>query len=183
MDRSVAPMFISNAASGYLNKVNSYMDHVWDGFYTGQKRKSEFPVLVQTGDFYQIEFTGSPFKNMQYMLKASTGQIKVRQLYWDAGSYDVFMNGRKVEPTAWNKKLGQHSELSGRAGCGENRFVGGVDNYIEFILTNGCTIEIKPRNSFQANVRMDWTVDQFYEEGGNTRFEDRVAGVLGVHAS
>lgn len=46
MDRSVAPMYVTNAASGYLNKVNSYMDHVWDGFYTGQKRKSEFPVLV-----------------------------------------------------------------------------------------------------------------------------------------
>lgn len=30
---------------------------------------------------------------------------------------------------------------------------------------------------------MDWTLDQFYSNGGQTSFADRVAGVLGIHAS
>ena len=33
---------------GSANALNSFMDHVWDGFYTGQTRRSRFPALVQT---------------------------------------------------------------------------------------------------------------------------------------
>ena len=43
-DRSVQPVIITNDATGYSNKLNSMMDHVWDGFYTGQKRLSRFPA-------------------------------------------------------------------------------------------------------------------------------------------
>lgn len=32
-------------------------------------------------------------------------------------------------------------------------------------------------------VRMEWSVDQFFENGGTTAFIDRVAGGLGIHAS
>lgn len=34
-----------------------------------------------------------------------------------------------------------------------------------------------------SNVRMDWTVDEFYANGGVTSFVDRVAASLGIHAS
>lgn len=34
-DRSVQPVRVTNEATGYANVVNSMMDHVWDGFYTG----------------------------------------------------------------------------------------------------------------------------------------------------
>ena len=73
--------------------------------------------------------------------------------------------------------------LTGDKGCGENRFVGGVDNYLEIILTPMCTVSVNPIDSFAANVRMDWTMDEFYSNGGHTSFADRVAGVLGIHAS
>jgi hypothetical protein len=33
-DRSVQPIIITNS-DGYKNVVNSFMDHMWDGFYTG----------------------------------------------------------------------------------------------------------------------------------------------------
>jgi hypothetical protein len=32
-------------------------------------------------------------------------------------------------------------------------------------------------------VRMEWTVDEFFNNGGTTTFIDRVAGSLGIHAS
>ena len=34
-DRSVQPITITGMTKGYENKLNSFMDHVWDGFYTG----------------------------------------------------------------------------------------------------------------------------------------------------
>lgn len=49
------------------NKLNSMMDHVWDGFYSGQKRLSRFPGLID-GDqgVYNLTFTGSPAKKMRF---------------------------------------------------------------------------------------------------------------------
>jgi hypothetical protein len=32
-------------------------------------------------------------------------------------------------------------------------------------------------------VRMEWTMDEFFSNGGTTQFVDRVAGSLGIHAS
>jgi hypothetical protein len=32
-------------------------------------------------------------------------------------------------------------------------------------------------------VRMEWTMDEFFNKGGTTQFIDRVAGSLGIHAS
>lgn len=89
------------------------MDHVWDGFYTGQRRKSMFPALLEMSGDYTIEYTGTPFNKMKYALRGSTGQIKVRVLYWNAGLYDVSVNGNKIEPTAFDPSTGQARELTG----------------------------------------------------------------------
>jgi hypothetical protein len=95
-------------------------------------------------------------------LRANRGQIKIKVHYWNAGSYEVYANGQLVAPTPWDKEAGTQSELSGYRGCGENRFVG-VKNFLEFIATPYCLIEIKPLDSIQGNVRMSWTMDEFYD--------------------
>lgn len=66
--------------------------------------------------------------------------------------------------------------------CGENRYIG-VKNILEFYLTVGCTLEIAPRDAIQTMVRMEWTMNEFFANGGTTKFVDRVAGSLGIHAS
>lgn len=66
--------------------------------------------------------------------------------------------------------------------CGENRFIG-VKNILEFYLTVGCTLTIAPRDAIQTLVRMEWTLDEFFKQGGTTKFVDRVAASLGIHAS
>ena len=63
--------------------------------------------------------------------------------------------------------------------CGENRYVG-VVNILEFYLTSGCTVFIQPIDSIQASVRMNWTLNQFFSEGGTTKFVDRIAASLGI---
>jgi len=53
------------------NKLNSYMDHMWDGFYTGQVRLSRFPSILEAsaGSVYEITMTGTPPKKMKFNLK------------------------------------------------------------------------------------------------------------------
>jgi hypothetical protein len=181
-DRNVAPVYVYNEATGYSNKLNHQMDHMWDGFYTGQKHKSMFAAQVDTQQNYTIEYTSTPFKNMRYELRASTGRVKVKVHYWNAGSYEVYANGEKVEYAPWDKSAGRMAELTGYKGCGENRYIG-VENWLEFIITPYCLIEVKPVDAILSNVRMQWTMEEFYAQGGVTSFVDRVAGSLGIHAS
>ena len=35
MDRSSQPLYIQDDDRGFNNRLNAYMDHVWDGAYTG----------------------------------------------------------------------------------------------------------------------------------------------------
>lgn len=181
-DRNVAPVWITNEATGYTNKINHQMDHMWDGFYTGQKHKSQFQAMVETNQNYTIEYTSTPFKYMRYELRANTGSMKIKVHYWNAGSYKVKANGEYVDYTAWDKDLGAQSELTGYKGCGENRYVG-VHNYLEFMITPNCLIEIEPFDAIMSMVRMQWTLDEFYASGGVVSFVDRVSASLGIHAS
>jgi len=79
---------------------------MWDGFYTGQKHKSQFSTMIQTTGAYTIEYTSTPFKNMRYMLRATKGLVKVKVHYWNAGSYEVYADGEKIEQNDWDKSIG-----------------------------------------------------------------------------
>jgi hypothetical protein len=59
----------------------------------------------------------------------------------------------------------------------------GVVNIFEFFLKPGCTLFVEPIDSIQAAVRLSWTMDAFYAAGGTTKFVDRLAASLGIHAS
>jgi hypothetical protein len=158
------------------------MDHMWDGFYTGQKRLSRFPVQIESLGDYTMDFTGTPASTMRFVLKADVGGILIKIPYPNAGSYTVFANGNEKSYTPWDKTAGRHGELTKRAGCGENRYVG-VENFLEFYLTPNCEIKVVPRDSIMVSVRLDWTLEEFYAANGVDNFTDRMAAVLGVHAS
>jgi hypothetical protein len=52
---------VQNLEHGFNNKLNSYMDDCWDGFYTCQKRLSRFPTMIYQGwEEYNLEYTGTP---------------------------------------------------------------------------------------------------------------------------
>jgi hypothetical protein len=67
------------------NKLNAMMDHVWDGFYTGQKREQRFVALVwgPRKAVYDITYTGSPPVTQRFELKAFNTQtgLTVRIAY------------------------------------------------------------------------------------------------------
>ena len=87
-----------------------------------------------------------------------------------------------MEPTAWDESIGAQKRLSKTRGCGENRYVA-VKNILEFFLTPGCEVTVVPRDAIMSSVRLAWTLDEFYADGGVVSFTDRVAAVLGIHAS
>jgi hypothetical protein len=93
MDRSIQPINILNAETGFNNTLNSMMDHVWDGFYSGQLRMSRFPGLISTDMDYTLEIAGTPPKKMRFKLEADQGGVKIRINYPIAGSITVYANG------------------------------------------------------------------------------------------
>lgn len=167
------------------NKLNSFMDHVWDGFYTGQLRKSRFPGLVYApkGAVYDITYTGTPAKKQKYMLKSQDKRLglTVRIAYPSAESRQIRKNGKRVDMNQWDEGEKMYGSIK-QDFCGENRYIG-VKNILEFYITADCILEIHPRDAIQTMVRMEWTFKEFFSNGGTTLFIDRVAGSLGIHAS
>ena len=180
-DRSIQPIFIVNEELGFNNTLNSMMDHVWDGFYTGQIRASRFPGILTTDADYTLEISGTPPKKMRFKLEADQGGVKIKIPYPVAGSVTVYADGEKKEYTPWSKELGRAEPLK-KIFCGENRFVG-IENFLEFCIKPGCEIKIEPREAIMTKVRMEWTLDEFYASGGVTRFVDRMAASLGISAN
>jgi hypothetical protein len=46
-----------------------------------------------------------------------------------------------------------------------------------------CRLWIKKRDSVVGNVRLEWTIDEFFSNGGDTVFADKMATSLGIHPS
>jgi len=89
------------------SKVNSFMDHVWDGFYSGQIRRSMFPILVHAPDasIYDLEFTGSPAKKMRFKLISQDegSKMTIRIKYPSADSRAIVKDGSIIDMNACNE--------------------------------------------------------------------------------
>jgi len=190
-DRGMQPVYVQMQGTnltdgvGMNNELNSFRDNVWDGFYTGQKRASRFPSIVYApqGSVYNITFTGSPAKKMRFELRTddSTAGMTVRIAYPSAMSRKVTKNGVLVDMNPWSEAERGYSSIQ-QTHCGENRYIG-VKNILEFYITAGCRLDISPRNAVQTMVRMEFKMQDFFDNGGTTLFIDRLASTLGIHAS
>lgn len=185
MDRSMQPIYSRMQNTSMNSKVNSFMDHVWDGFYSGQIRRSMFPILVHAPDasIYDLEFTGSPAKKMRFKLisQDAGSKMTIRIKYPSAESRAIVKDGSIIDMNAWNETSRGYGAVM-QTTCGENRYIG-VSNILEFYITAGCELFIQPRDAIQTMVRMEWTMNEFFDNGGTTSFIDKVAGSLGIHAS
>lgn len=97
-------------------------------------------------------------------------------------SIRVYADEKLIDQNSFDKALGAQALINGYKGCGENRW-NALKNQLEFIMTPFCTIRVEPYEAIQSNVRMSWTMDEFFEKGGPTSFIDRVSAALGIHAS
>lgn len=115
---------------------------------------------------------------------ADQGGIIIRIRYTKPGAYVINdQNGNLIKYNEWDKNIKAPALIRGETSeCGENRYVG-VVNIFEFYIKKGCTLYVNPIDSIQAAVRLNWTLDGFYAQGGTTKFVDRLAASLGIHAS
>ena len=162
------------------------MDHGWDGFYTSQLRQSRFPAIIDAipkDSVTEITYTGTPPKKQLFELYSQdeSSATIVRIAYPSAMAYQVKKDGKYVEMTQWDDEEKNYGKIT-RSFCGENRYLG-VKNILEFYITPDCSLIIEPRNAIQSKVRMEWTLEEFYKDGGTTAFVDRLAASLGIHAS
>lgn len=184
MDRSSQPIYIKDEARGFDNRLNAYMDHGWDGAYTSQKREQRFPTFVDISRNYTIDYTGTPPKAQRFTLASDTTSQRgmlVTVPYPDAGAYAVYnaADNSLATPTDWDYEEETWALPTGRY-CGENRYTG-VVNELQFWIEPGCTLLIRPRGAIMLAIRLEWTVKEFYQNDGMTKFQARMAAVLGVH--
>jgi hypothetical protein len=167
------------------------MDHIWDGFYTSQLRMARWPSIIQTGTginkIYNVTYTGTAPSTQRFILKADSEGVMVAIKFTKAGSYAIYngppaSGGTIVTSNAWDENLKAQSSIKGNRGCGENRYVG-VVNIFEFYIRAECMLYVVPVDSITSSVRMSWTLAEFYAAGGTTKFVDRMAASLGIHAS
>jgi hypothetical protein len=115
-------------------------------------------------------------------LRADLSGVTIRIKYPKPGTYIVSdFSGNKIKGNEWDDNL-KEPALIKRSRCGENRFVG-VVNILDFYMPAGCELIVSPIDSIQAKVRLAWTLNEFYADGGTTKFVDRLAASLGIHAS
>jgi len=115
-------------------------------------------------------------------MRSTEGKIKLTIQYWNSMSIRVYADEKLIDQNSFDKELGAQALINGYKGCGENRW-NALKNQLEFIMTPFCTIRVDPYEAIQSNVRMSWTMDEFFEKGGPTSFIDRVSAALGIHAS
>ena len=89
MKRTISPIILTSDSFGVTNVLNTFMDHLWDGFYTSQLRLSRWPALVSVGPGvkYNIEYTGTAPKNQRFTLNADQSSIIIRIRYTKPGVY------------------------------------------------------------------------------------------------
>jgi hypothetical protein len=93
------PIYVQQVGKNLKNKLNAFMDHVWDGFYTGQIRFSRFPSLINANKaVWEIAYTGTPAKKQTFRLihDDPTQGITIKIHYPNAMSVSVTDENKKI---------------------------------------------------------------------------------------
>ena len=96
----------------------------------------------------------------------------IRIKYDYANAFQIYdYLGNMIPGNNWDGSISAPSTIKGDYGgiCGENRYLG-VVNILEVYMTPGCNFTIGPIDSIQTNIRMNWTLQEFYSSGGTTQF-------------
>jgi hypothetical protein len=161
------------------------MDHVWDGFYTGLKRLSQFHSLVQTNkDDYDITYRGTLPNKMRLQLQHAdaTDYIVAKQRYTTPRTIKVTNKntGNLIRPTVYRTGVTLNSSDS----CGSNIY-NGAGQTIQFLLTGdtNCELYLEVTNSVKGSVRYSMDIDEFFKQDGPTKFVDNLVMILGIDPS
>jgi hypothetical protein len=62
MTRIITPIEVIGMNLTTRNVINTFMDHMWDGFYTSMKRLSRWVSIIQAGNdmMYELNYKSTP---------------------------------------------------------------------------------------------------------------------------
>lgn len=187
--RNIYPVTVSPITDEYgleidyslSNVLNQFREHTCNGIYPGLFRLGRFAALVGLNRYYNIEFTGSVPQEMKFKLQSDKDGIRVQLRYDFKNSFAVLINDEIMPEIEFDNDLRAVPPLTGSY-CGENKY-NSLENSLQFTISTYCSLEVKPRDTIRASIRMQWTISEFFASGGTTNFVDRLAGSLGIHAS
>eukprot|EP01017_Pseudomicrothorax_dubius_P004699 TRINITY_DN11002_c0_g1_i2.p1 TRINITY_DN11002_c0_g1~~TRINITY_DN11002_c0_g1_i2.p1 ORF type:complete len:400 (+),score=114.16 TRINITY_DN11002_c0_g1_i2:101-1300(+) len=182
--RILSPITLSTPNPGFTNKLNTFMDHVWNGFYTGLTRLSRFPSLILLNQTVNISWSGTIPVKTQYVLQGVSTRdwVILRQRYTKPESIQVSVNGAIIKPVKLIQGQ-EHDLVKDGPVCGANKFYF-QEQTIEFVVTGdpNCVVILEQVNAVQVSLHMETTVEKFFEKQGDVEFIDKITAVLGVPA-
>lgn len=91
--------------------------------------------------------SGTVPKKLRFTLKGveAQGSMVLRILYSNAGSRAIIKDGTEISYNEWNDDTRAFGVIK-RTSCGENRYMG-EKNILEFYLTEGCELNVSPRDA------------------------------------
>ena len=192
-DRMVSPLNITSQEDGgplIVNVLNAFRDSREDGFYASQKRLQKFPGLIDTFYDYELVFTGTAPQKTKLRLDGdlSTQDTILTIDYTNAGNYWVLdKNNQRVQPNEVNPlstdpTILEQYPITGSK-CGENIW-DPIHNKISVYIAQHCgELKLEPMDSVSGTFRLDIPIGDFFSQIGTTRFIDRLAASLAIHAS
>lgn len=89
--RMISPIYVNSLNMNSTNKINTFMDHTWDGIFSGQNRLGRWPSIIETGPTltYQIVYTGTEPQTQRFMLDAEYSATVLRINYTSPGAYAI----------------------------------------------------------------------------------------------
>lgn len=132
--------------------------------------------------YYDINYKSTPPQRQNFALRANYTSVILTIRYPKPGTYILKdMTGKEIKANGWDTTINGPGLIKGANGgkCGENRYVG-IDNSLQFYLNADCKVSIEPIDSIQTSVRLSWTLKEFFNDGGTTKFMDRIASSLGI---
>ena len=181
--RIISPIYVYTN-DGFENKLNSYMDHGWDGFYTSLKRMSRFHSVVQSDRNYGVNFTGTIPNGLKWQLQGASGSESVVVEYGYTNPQSVRVTnllGDIIKPK-FIQSASETNQLADTDPCGANIYE--IQNRrISLKLTGdqNCVLAVNLVNSIQASVRYDISISEFFAQNGPAAFIDKVAAILNIN--
>jgi len=181
----------ASMAGGYLNQINSQMDHGWCAGYTCLKRLSTFYSIVPVPQHLTIYFMSTVPSKMRWHLLHAADSEAVTIANWRASpnKLRVHVSGddatgrgdtmRFVDDTNWPEDSydGTDDFVSPSSADGANAYFR-LARTIHFTVKGRGYVEIRTLPLVQVSLTLALNIDSFYDQ--ETEFMGRLAFVLNI---
>ncbi|GAQ89759.1 hypothetical protein KFL_005590010 [Klebsormidium nitens] len=169
--RRIAPVLLGN--SGVVDVMTGCADHGWCFGYTCQKRLSTFWTSVGSGRTYELNFTGTPPRNLRlhFPYVPATEELLVKINYFEPNRLYVYLEGTgRINPVTSPPQLGVNAA--------HGSYYWDQPSSIMWVLLRGGGVspEIRTEPVIMVSSTLAMNIADFFENN----FVSNLAFVLGI---